>query len=151
MNLTVRCTNIWSLMMIMDDNDGQMILGDLGGLKLPDICLTGKETPKKPHPGNLSRPGIEPGPNAWQARMLPPDQQRWTIRQSERTTTKDPVQHKRWTYPWYRAVNREHQQRWTRCWSWAAREVALSEVPVMQEKRKKGWRMSCDVGDHWRP
>ena len=45
----------------MDDNDGQMILGDLGGLKLPDICLTGEE---KPHPGNLSRPGIEPGPTA---------------------------------------------------------------------------------------
>ena len=49
----------------MDDNDGQMIFGDLGGRKLPDICLTGKEKPqKKPHPGNLSRPGIEPGPAA---------------------------------------------------------------------------------------
>ena len=35
-------------------------------------------TPKKPHPGNLSRPGIEPGPAAWQARMLPLAQ-RWTI------------------------------------------------------------------------
>ena len=35
----------------MDDNDGQMIFGDLGGLKLRDICLTGE---KKPHPGNLS-------------------------------------------------------------------------------------------------
>ena len=33
-------------------------------------CWWGK-TPKKPHPGNLSRPGIEPGPAAWQARMLP--------------------------------------------------------------------------------
>ena len=29
------------------------------------------KTPKKPHPGNLSRPGIEPGPTAWQACMLP--------------------------------------------------------------------------------
>ena len=29
------------------------------------------KTPKKPHPGNLSRPGIEPEPAAWQARMLP--------------------------------------------------------------------------------
>ena len=48
-----------------DDNDGQMILGDLGGLKLPDICLTGEEKPrKKPLPGNLSQPGIEPGPAA---------------------------------------------------------------------------------------
>ena len=44
-----------------DDNDGQMIFGNLVGLKLPDICLTGEE---KPHPGNLSRPGIEPGPAA---------------------------------------------------------------------------------------
>ena len=47
--------------MMMDDNDGQMIFGDLVGLKLPDIHLTGEE---KPHPGNLSRPGIEPGPAA---------------------------------------------------------------------------------------
>ena len=54
------------LKMIDDDNDGQMIFGDLGGLKLPDICLTGEEKPpkKNPHPGNLSRPGIEPGPAA---------------------------------------------------------------------------------------
>ena len=35
--------------------------------------------PEKPHPGNLSRPGIEPGPAAWQARMLPLAPQRWTI------------------------------------------------------------------------
>ena len=33
-----------------DDNDGQMILGDLGGLKLPDICLTGEENPEKTSP-----------------------------------------------------------------------------------------------------
>ena len=56
------------------DNVGQMIFGDRGGLKIPDICLTGEEKPrKKPHPGNLSRPGIEPGLAAWQARMLLPD------------------------------------------------------------------------------
>ena len=36
------------------------------------------KTPKKPHPENLSRPGIEPGPAAWQARMLPLAPQRWT-------------------------------------------------------------------------
>ena len=36
------------------------------------------KTPKKPHPGNLSRPGIEPGPAAWQGRMLPLAPQRWT-------------------------------------------------------------------------
>ena len=34
-----------------DDNDGQMIFGDLGGPKLPGIYLTGEENP---HPGNLS-------------------------------------------------------------------------------------------------
>ena len=56
--------------MMMDDYDGQMIFGDLVGLKLPDIRLTGEENPqkkkkrKKPHPGNLSRPGIKPGPAA---------------------------------------------------------------------------------------
>ena len=33
--------------MSMDDNDGQMIFGDLGGLKRPDICLTGEEKPRK--------------------------------------------------------------------------------------------------------
>ena len=55
--------------------DGQMIFGDLGGLKFPGICLTGEE---KPHPGNLSRSGIEPGPAAWHARMLSLAPQRWT-------------------------------------------------------------------------
>ena len=33
--------------MSMDDSDGQMIFGDLGDLKLPDICLTGEEKPRK--------------------------------------------------------------------------------------------------------
>ena len=37
------------------------------------------KTPKKPHPGNLSWPGIEPGPAAWQACMLVPCPQRWTL------------------------------------------------------------------------
>ena len=30
-----------------NDYDGRMILGDLGGLKLPDTCLTGEEKPRK--------------------------------------------------------------------------------------------------------
>ena len=30
-----------------DDDDSQMIFGDLGGLKFPDICLTGEEKPRK--------------------------------------------------------------------------------------------------------
>ena len=62
-----------------DDYGDQMVFGDLVGLKFPDICLTGEEKPrKKLHPGNLSRPGIEPGPAAGQARMLPHVPQRWT-------------------------------------------------------------------------
>ena len=64
--------------MSMDDNDGQMIFGNLGGLKLPDMSYRGGKTPKKPHPGNFYRPGIEPGPAAWQARMLPLALQQWT-------------------------------------------------------------------------
>ena len=51
-------------MMSDDDNEGQMIFGELGGLELPEICLTSEEKPRKPHPGNVSRPGIEPGPVA---------------------------------------------------------------------------------------
>ena len=48
--------------MIMDDNDDQMIFGDLGDLKLPDICLTGEEKPRK----NLTQEtcpdqGLNPG------------------------------------------------------------------------------------------
>ena len=66
-------------MMIGEDNDGQIIFGDLGGLKVPDICLAGEEKPReKSHPGNLSRPGIEPGPAALQARMVSPGPQLWT-------------------------------------------------------------------------
>ena len=46
----------------MDDNDGQMMFGDLGGLKLPDICLTGEEKPRKNFtqetcPDRVSNPG----------------------------------------------------------------------------------------------
>ena len=33
--------------MMMDDYDGQMGFRDLGGLKLPDICLTGEEKPRR--------------------------------------------------------------------------------------------------------
>ena len=32
---------------MIDDNDGQMIFGDFGGLELPDICLTSEEKPRK--------------------------------------------------------------------------------------------------------
>ena len=39
-----------------------------------------------------------------------------SLRESERITARDPIQHKRWTYPCYRSVNTEHQQRWKRWW-----------------------------------
>ena len=65
--------------MMDDDNDGQMIFGDLGGLKFPDICLTGKEKPRK----NLTQEtcpdrGSNPDPLR-DRRMLPPSPQRWTF------------------------------------------------------------------------
>ena len=46
-----------------DDYDGQMIFGDLGGLKFPDICLTDEGKPRK----NLTQEtcpdrGLNPGP-----------------------------------------------------------------------------------------
>ena len=46
----------------MDDYDGQMMSGDLVGLKLPDIHLTGEEKPRKnltqeTCPGRESNPG----------------------------------------------------------------------------------------------
>ena len=49
--------------MMRDDNDSQMIFGDLESLKLPDICLTGEEKPRK----NLTQEtcpdrGSNPGP-----------------------------------------------------------------------------------------
>ena len=55
-------------MMSDGDNDGQMIFGDLGGLELPDICLTGVEKPRK----NLTQETcLDQGSN-------PPGPQRWT-------------------------------------------------------------------------
>ena len=46
-----------------DDNDGQMIFGDLGGLKLPDICLAGEEKPRKlPHPETFPKRESNPSP-----------------------------------------------------------------------------------------
>ena len=46
-----------------DDNEGQMLFGDLGDLKLPDTCLTYEEKPPK----NLTQEtfpdqGSNPGP-----------------------------------------------------------------------------------------
>ena len=43
---------------MMSDDDGQMIFGDLGGLKLSDICLTGEEKPRKNLPRKLVPIGV---------------------------------------------------------------------------------------------
>ena len=48
---------------LKNDYGGQMIFGDLVGLKFPDICLTGEEEPRK----NLTQDtcpdrGSNPGP-----------------------------------------------------------------------------------------
>ena len=49
--------------MMIDDNDGEMIFWDLGGVKLPNICLTGEEKSRQ----NLTQEtcpdrGSNPGP-----------------------------------------------------------------------------------------
>ena len=69
-----------SLVPVMNEYGWLWWPNDIRGLKLPDICLTGEEKPRKNiTQETLSRPGIEPGSAAWQAHMLPPDPQRWTI------------------------------------------------------------------------
>ena len=61
----------------------EMIMNDIRGPCGPKVSWHSSyrwgKTPKKPHPGNLSRLGIEPGPAAWQARMLPLVPQQWTV------------------------------------------------------------------------
>ena len=45
-----------------DDYEGQMIFGELMSLKIPDICLTGEEKPRKKNKiGQLPR--LNPGPS----------------------------------------------------------------------------------------
>ena len=48
---------------MMSDDDGKMIFGDLVGLKLPDICLTGEQkTPKNLTQETCPARGSNPGP-----------------------------------------------------------------------------------------
>ena len=81
--------------MMIDDNDGQMKFGDLGGLKLPDICLTGEgKIPQKNLAQETSRPGIEPGPAAWQARMSGIEHgTSWTAVRRANNYTKETIVH----------------------------------------------------------
>ena len=54
-----------------------MMANDIRGWLWPKfswLCLTAEEkTRKKPQPGKLARPGIEPGPARWEATTLPLD------------------------------------------------------------------------------
>ena len=56
--------------MMFDDYDGQMIFGDLEGLKFSDICLTDGEKPRKTSPrklvptGDRNRAGCVTGAHA---------------------------------------------------------------------------------------
>ena len=51
-----------------------MISRDGWGLSFPEICLTVEDkSQKKPQPGKLTQPGIEPRPTRWEATMLPLD------------------------------------------------------------------------------
>ena len=53
--------------------DDQMKFREPWGLKLSDICHTGEEKPlQKPHPENLSRPGIELEPAVWHSTFYCP-------------------------------------------------------------------------------
>ena len=54
--------NEWWVMITM----AKWYLGTLGPKASWHLSYRWGKTPKKPHPGNLSRPGIEPGPAAWQ-------------------------------------------------------------------------------------
>ena len=45
-----------------------------------------------------------------QMSFSPESMRLWSLHQSERTTERDPVQHKTWTYPCYRVINTEHQK-----------------------------------------
>ena len=53
-----------------DDDDGQMIFGDLGTLKFPDICLTGEEKPRK-KPEKTSPRELVPTGDRTRARCVP--------------------------------------------------------------------------------
>ena len=57
-----------------DDYDCQMIFGDRGGLKFPDICLTGEQKPRKTSP----RKPVSTGDRT-RARCVTSAHERWTL------------------------------------------------------------------------
>ena len=84
---TSETTRTWKTIHIIHSNKANMkgwfwqpndIRGPCGPKASCHLSYRWGKTPKKPHPGNLSRSRIEPGPSAWEARMLPPVPQRWT-------------------------------------------------------------------------
>ena len=65
-------------MMSDDDNDGQMIFGDLGGLKLPDICLTGEEKLGKTLNQEIDPTGDRTRARCVRGNDVTPRPQRWS-------------------------------------------------------------------------
>ena len=71
-SLTLVMNDFWWLRWPMISRDGW-------GLSFPDICLTvEEESQRKPQPGKLTRPGIEPGPGVVRDNDVTPRQQRWS-------------------------------------------------------------------------
>ena len=59
--------------MTFEDYDVQWYPGMDGAWVFLTLSYSSTKTPKKPQPGKLTRPGIEPGPATWEATMLPLD------------------------------------------------------------------------------
>ena len=59
--------------MVLDDYDGQMSPGDECGQNVLTFVLQLRKNPAKTSTRKLTRPGIEPGPAAWEVTMLPLD------------------------------------------------------------------------------
>ena len=57
----------------------KMIFGDLGGIKLPDICLTGEENPEKTSPRKLVPAGDRTRARCVTIAHATLAPQRWTI------------------------------------------------------------------------
>ena len=87
----------------------------LGGTELHHSSWQYKESHRCCSHGHLAPLAME---DSWTSTVLTryKSMRLKSLRKSERTTARNPLQHKRWTYPCYRPVNAEHQQRWTHWW-----------------------------------
>ena len=97
----------------------------LCGSKASWHLFTGEE---KPHPGNLPWPGIEPGPAAWQARMLLPPPQRWIMKRVKETIEILSVNTILFIYR--RCQHDCHQLRYVLCTAWLCHAELLERFPA---------------------